>query len=157
MGYLRSCRNCTRSYIGVYLMKKAKDSTLTKKLDDAFREYVWRVKPRTNCFICHAEAGRFSPKTNPQGLQVCHFISRSVYALRWDIENVELGCSRCNRVNESNTLPHTQAILREYGADHVDRLHTKWQVSKQRAKTFSRAEKLEMLEKFEKEMKGKHV
>jgi len=61
-------------------------------------------------------------------------------------------CSSCNRIHEENILPHTQAMLQAYGAERVDGLNVRWQVSKQKAKSFSRAEKLEMIEQFEKEL-----
>lgn len=129
-------------------MKKPSDKSLTNKLDDAFRKAMRRVKPRTTCFVCGREVGYFAPKTEPYGLQVGHFISRSVFPLRWDFENCEFVCSSCNKNHENNILPHTQAILRNYGAELVDTLNTRWQVSKQKAKSFSRAEKLELLEKL---------
>ena len=130
-------------------MKKKSDKSLSNQLDKVFRQAMRVKKPRTNCFVCHREADYFAPKTNPYGLQVGHFISRSVYPLRWDFDNCDFVCSSCNYNHENNTLPHTQAILLEYGAEHVDLLNTKWQTSKQRAKSFTRAEKLELIEKLE--------
>lgn len=127
-------------------MKKLSDKTLTNKLDNAFRELLQKRTKAKRCFVCGLQTDWFNPKTNPHGLQVGHFISRKVYALRWDFDNCFPQCSACNKRHEYNTLPFTQAILREYGADHVDRLHTRWQLSKQKAKTFNRAEKLELLE-----------
>lgn len=133
-------------------MKRKSDKSLTNKLDDLFRKVMRLKKPRTNCFVCHREVGYFAPKTEPYGLQVGHFISRSVYPLRWDLENCDFVCSVCNRIHEENILPHTYAIIREYGEELVDTLNVRWQLSKQKAKSFSRAEKLELIEQFEKEL-----
>ncbi len=131
------------------MKKKASDTTLTNKLDAVFRKAMRVKKPRTNCFVCHREADYFAPKTNPYGLQVGHFISRSVYPLRWDFDNCDFVCSSCNRIHEENILPHTQAMLMAYGPERVDELNVRWQVSKQKDKSFSRAEKLELIEKLE--------
>lgn len=73
-------------------MKRKSDKSLTNKLDDLFRKVMRLKKPRTNCFVCHREVGYFAPKTEPYGLQVGHFISRSVYPLRWDLENCDFVC-----------------------------------------------------------------
>ena len=131
-------------------MKRPKDKSLTNKLDAAFRKAMRAKKPRTNCFVCKREVGYFSPKTEPYGLQVGHFISRSVFALRWDFLNCDFVCSSCNRIHEDNILPHTHAMIQAYGPERVDLLNTIWATSKQKAKSFSRAEKLELLEKLEK-------
>lgn len=135
-------------------MKRKSDKSLTNKLDDLFRKLMRLKKPRTDCFVCHRQVGYFSSKTEPYGLQVGHFVSRSVFALRWDLENCEYICSGCNKIHEQNILPHTYAIVKEYGEEFVDRLNVKWQLSKQKDKTFSRAEKLEMIEKFEAELEA---
>lgn len=133
--------------------KRASDKSLTNKLDALFRTLMWLKKPRTNCFVCHREAGRFKPKTNPYGLQVGHFIGRTVFPLRWDFRNCDMVCSSCNRIHEENILPHTHAMLMAHGSERVDLLNSIWATSKQKAKSFSRAEKLEMIEKFKEEIK----
>lgn len=133
-------------------MKRLSDKTLTNKLDAAFRKLLQKRTKEKRCFVCGRETDWFSPKTNPYGLQVGHFISRKVYALRWDFDNCFPQCSVCNKRHEYNTLPFTQAVVSKLGPEHVDRLHVRWQLSKQKAKTFSRAEKLALLEKLEAEI-----
>ena len=122
------------------------DKALTKKLDQAIRDILHLKTKRLRCFVCGRETDWFNPKTNPYGLQVGHYISRSVFALRWDLENCEPVCSSCNRIHEENILPHTQALLLAYGPERVDTLNTKWRLSKQKAKSFTRGEKRELLE-----------
>jgi len=131
-------------------IKRLTDKQLTKKLDDAIRDILHTKTKELKCFVCGREIDWFHPKTNPYGLQVGHYISRSVFALRWDLDNCEPVCSTCNRNHENNTLPHTEAILRVYGRQRIDSLVNRWHASKQKDKSFTRAEKMELLDQLRK-------
>ncbi len=133
--------------------KKKTDKKLTQELDQIVRD-IFKLKYKNpKCFVCHKQTGWFNPKSNPYGLQVGHYVSRSVFALRWDFDNLEPQCSSCNYIHENNTLPFTNALLKAYGEDKVSTLHTKWQLSRMKAKTFNRSEKIELLEKLQKELR----
>jgi 5-methylcytosine-specific restriction endonuclease McrA len=132
-------------------IKRISDKQLTNKLDDVFRNIMRAKQLRKGhfrCFVCGMDAHQFSNHKEP-GLQVGHFISRSVRPLRWDFDNCEMVCSSCNIIHENNTLPHTVAILREYGEERVQSLNTTWQLSRQVGKSFTRTQKLERLEELE--------
>lgn len=122
------------------------DKALTKKLDKAVTELLHKITTKKECFVCHRQSDWFHPKDNPYGLQTGHYISRSVYLLRWDMKNIEAVCSSCNRTHEENTLPHTKAILDKYGVQRIEYLNQRWQEGKQKAKSFTRSEKIELLE-----------
>lgn len=138
--------------------KRPSDLKLTTKLDNVVRDILHAQTKELKCFVCGRETDWFSPKTNPYGLQVGHFISRSVFPLRWDLKNCEPVCSSCNYVHENNTLPHMMAIMKTYGMPRLDYLNEKFLASKQKAKSFTRGEKLELLEQLEElltSLKGK--
>lgn len=135
-------------------MKKLSEKALTRKLDNVFREIMKSrqlQKGHFRCFVCKQDKGGFfHPKERPFGLQVIHFIGRTVFSLRWDFDNCEMGCSSCNRIHEENILPHTYAIIKEYGEERIDTLNTKYQAYKRVGKSMTKAQKLEKLEELEK-------
>lgn len=127
-------------------MKIISDKALTKKLDEKIREIIHQTKEQ-KCFVCSKRIGWFNPKNNPYGLQVGHYISRSIFSLRWDLKNCEPVCSSCNRIHEENTLPHTMAILNAYGQERIEYLNNKWKESRMNGgKSFTRSQKIELLE-----------
>jgi hypothetical protein len=128
-------------------MKRPSDKTLTNKLDQLIRDILKATyQEPVECFICKKKYPWFHPRKNPYGIQVGHYISRTVFALRWDLKNVFPSCSSCNRIHEENTLPYTKAILDTFGQERINYLNDKWQASKKKAKTFTRGEKLELAE-----------
>jgi hypothetical protein len=133
-------------------MKKYTDKQLTKKLDEVVRELLHIKTTTKKCFVCNRYTDWFHPKTNPHGLQVGHYVSRSVFALRWDLLNCEPVCSGCNRIHEENTLPHTMALVKAYGKERLDYLNEKFMASKLKTKTFTYGEKLELYEKLQEEL-----
>lgn len=94
---------------------------LIKKLDDVFQMCI-RYRDRFTCITCSKKF----PVGERQQLHAGHYISRGVYATRWDEENVNAECAGCNLkqsladVEVINT--YTKALKLKYGDDVVDRL-----------------------------------
>lgn len=127
-------------------MKRISDRGITKKLDDVVRQILHQRVKTKKCFVCNRYTDWMS-KENPGGLQVGHYISRSVFAVRWDLLNCEPVCSECNKRHENNILPHTMAILNTYGQERIEYLNSKFEEWKKNGgKTFTRSQKLELLE-----------
>lgn len=95
---------------------------LTKALDEVVRQILHKKYPHPTCFVCGKKIDWFHPRNNPYGMQVGHYISRSVYYLRWDFKNLETQCSQCNYKHENNTLPFTDKIIEHYGLERFNYL-----------------------------------
>lgn len=94
---------------------------LVQALDDRVREILKREKD--TCVCCGKSGiGWFHPKDNPYGLQVGHYVSRTVYALRWDLRNVHPQCSGCNYQHNNDPVPYTRFMLDKYGKEILDEL-----------------------------------
>lgn len=94
---------------------------LVKKLDDVFQMCI-RYRDDFTCITC----GKKFPRGERTQCHAGHFISRGVYATRWDEENVNCQCAGCNL---KQSLADTETITRyakelelKYGAGTVDRL-----------------------------------
>jgi len=73
-------------------MRKPSRKNLVVKLDKVFSEYVRRryaVNDIAECVTC-------GKKDHWKNLQAGHFISRKHYATRWNEENVQVQCVKCN-------------------------------------------------------------
>lgn len=64
---------------------------LVKKLDDVFQMFI-RYRDDFTCITC----GKKYPRGERTQLHAGHFVSRGVYATRWDEENVNAQCAGCN-------------------------------------------------------------
>lgn len=64
---------------------------LVKKLDDVFQTVI-RYRDDFTCITC----GRKFPRGERTQLHAGHFVSRGVFATRWDEENVNAQCAGCN-------------------------------------------------------------
>jgi len=94
---------------------------LVKQLDHVIRDILKQGEDR--CVCCGKSGlGWFHPKDNPYGLQVGHYVSRTVYALRWDLKNVHPQCSGCNYQHNNNPIPYTRFMLDHYGKEILDQL-----------------------------------
>lgn len=94
---------------------------LVKQLDNLIREILKRGEDK--CVCCGKSGiGWFHPKDNPYGLQVGHYVSRTVYALRWDLRNVHPQCSGCNITHNGDPIPYTRFMLDTYGKEVLDEL-----------------------------------
>ena len=73
-------------------MRKPSRKNLVTKLDKVFSEYIRRryaVNDIAECVTC-------GKKDHWKNLQAGHFISRKHYATRWNEENVQVQCVKCN-------------------------------------------------------------
>lgn len=73
-------------------MRKTSRKSLVTKLDKVFSEYIRRryaVNDIAECVTC-------GKKDHWKNLQAGHFISRKHYATRWNEENVQVQCVKCN-------------------------------------------------------------
>ena len=98
--------------------------TLVKKLDDVFQKCI-RYRDNFTCITC----GRKFPKGETSALHAGHFISRGIFATRWDEENVNAQCAGCNlkqSVADVEVIHRYEAALKmKYGADVIERLFQK--------------------------------
>lgn len=97
---------------------------LVKKLDDLFQMCI-RYRDDFTCITC----GRKFPRGERKELHAGHFISRGIYATRWDEENVAAECAACNL---KQSLPDVEIIHKfeqqlkaRYGDDVIERLFEK--------------------------------
>ena len=97
---------------------------LVKKLDDAFQMYI-RYRDNFKCITCETQY----PYGERTKLHAGHFVSRGIYATRWDEENVNAQCAGCN-LKQSNTdveviHKYEVALEAKFGKGTVDRLLAK--------------------------------
>lgn len=98
--------------------------SLVKKLDKALWDLLKEAEPF--CVTCNKtidSGAKFAPG---------HYITRGVYALRWDLNNVHTQCWGCNFKHEYDPLPYTLYLQKRYGPEIFDyfndkrRVHTKF-------------------------------
>ena len=99
--------------------KKRKTTTersqLIKKLDNEIRRIL---KKEVECFTCGSlreEIGSYGVDGNRYGLQVGHYVSRKVYALRWNLKNCQSQCTYCNGRHRFDQLDYTEAMALKHG------------------------------------------
>lgn len=94
---------------------------LVKKLDDVF-QMVIRYRDNFTCITC----GRKFPRGERKECHAGHFISRGVYATRWDEENVNCQCAGCNLKQSLADVEviheYEKKLKQKYGDNVVDRL-----------------------------------
>ena len=97
---------------------------LVKKLDDVFQMYI-RYRDNFKCITC----GTQHPWGERTKLHAGHFISRGIYATRWDEQNVNAQCGGCNL---KQSLPDVEiihnyevALEAKFGKGTIDRLLAK--------------------------------
>ena len=116
--------------------------SLIKKADRVFSLYL-RKKAKKNpyCFICH------KPLKYEQ--MVClHFISRRFLSVRWNEDNVHVGCIKCNTpdIDQPEVLRKYASIL---GEDTVNHLNS---IKNNKVYDFEIKEIYEKYKKLEKEL-----
>lgn len=127
--------------------KKLSGAKLTNALDSTVRDILHARYPNPTCFVCGKNKGWFHPKKNPKGCQVGHYVSRRVYQLRWDLQNLECQCAPCNYTHQFNTLPYTNRIIEVYGSERITRLNALYITCKtKKMSTIEKRKKLELLE-----------
>ena len=70
------------------------------------------------CYTCDSVDHR-------KKMQCGHYITRSVYGLRWSLDNVRVQCYRCNVALSGNYIEYTLRMIAEVGMDQVERLRAK--------------------------------
>lgn len=97
---------------------------LVKKLDDVFQTAI-RYRDNFTCITC----GRKFPYGEKTQLHAGHFISRGIYATRWDEENVNAQCAVCNLKQsfaDVEVIHRYEAALKlKYGDGVIERLFQK--------------------------------
>ena len=88
---------------------------LIARLDKAFGEYV-KLCGNYRCQIAP------HPPRCTDVMQPNHLITRSVYGLRWDEDNVHGQCRKCNRFLHGNLLGYREGLLKKIGAKRLERL-----------------------------------
>ncbi len=83
-----------------------------KALDKCVWEIVKSLEP--TCVVCGTR----------ENLTPGHYVTRSVYALRWDLRNVHTQCWGCNMRHEHDPLPYTRAMIRIHGAGIFDEIES---------------------------------
>lgn len=106
------------------MTKKTEKQKLIDKLDYVFQMCI-RYRDDFTCITC----GKKFPRGERTQLHAGHFISRGVYATRWDEENVAAECASCNL---KQSFPDVEIIHKfeqqlklRYGDDVIDRLFEK--------------------------------
>jgi hypothetical protein len=94
---------------------------LVKKLDDVFQMYV-RYRDDFTCCTC----GRKFTRGERTQLHAGHYISRGVYATRWNEKNVNAQCAGCNLKQSLADVEviHTYEVFlkTKYGDNVIDEL-----------------------------------
>lgn len=94
---------------------------LIKKLDDVFQTVI-RYRDNFTCITC----GRKFPRGERAQLHAGHFVSRKIYATRWDEENIAAQCAGCNLKQSLGDVEiihkFEQQLKARYGEDVVEDL-----------------------------------
>jgi len=110
---------------------------LTTALDDVVRQILHKKYPWPTCFVCDSplERGWFHPQKNPKGCQVGHYVSRTIFQLRWDLNNVWPQGSPCNRIHVTNTIPFTARVIEKHGEARIEYLNERFKEYKGKSMT----------------------
>lgn len=117
----RKCNTCKAKSRRVKRQSSTNRKKIVRELDNIIRE-ILKKEDEVCCCCGKKNLGWFHPKDNPYGLQVGHYVSRKVYALRWDLRNVAPQCSGCNYQHNNDPVPYTRYMLDKYGKEVLDEL-----------------------------------
>ena len=95
------------------LFQKKSIPKLVKELDRVFS--LWIRNREQKCFTCGSD----------KNLQCGHYISRRIYALRWDEQNCQTQCLRCNVLMHGNMPTFALKLQQKYGKDILEKLDQK--------------------------------
>jgi len=95
-------------------VKKPTRKKIILELDEIIRRIV-RFRD-THCCSCG--------KNLEEGAQVSHYVTRRVYALRWNLNNCHMSCPGCNMRHNYDPIPYTLFMIRTYGKEKLDELAT---------------------------------
>lgn len=100
-------------------MKNSKLSTLEKKLDTIFSQFI-RLRDSRDGFVKCVSCPNI---IHWKEAHCCHFVRRSKRATRWDETNCYAGCNYCNTYNEGMHYYHlAKHINRIHGEGYTDKL-----------------------------------
>ncbi len=97
-------------------MKAPKLSTIKKKADKVFSEYIRRKYANTHGDVKCVTCGQWHPIAE---MDAGHYISRNHMATRYDERNVFPQCHRCNRFNGGNIPTYSLFLLDRFGLSVV--------------------------------------
>lgn len=127
------------------MARKPKRSTLIKKADTVFSQYIRQRYANNNgiaeCFTC-------GKKDHWKNLQCGHFMSRKHYSTRWDETNCQVQCAGCNVFRYGEQYKFGRNLDIELGVGTADSLETK---SRQIMK-YSNVEILELINHYKKKV-----
>ncbi len=92
---------------------------LVKKLDQVFSLYI-RLRDKGVCFTC-------GKKDEIKKMQCGHYESRSHYNTRWDCQNANSQCLRCNIFLKGNYPIYSINLEKKYGLGILEDLHLRAQ------------------------------
>jgi hypothetical protein len=121
--------------------KKVKRSTVVKRLDAIFSQYIRKKNSehgRATCFTC----GKVDEWKN---LQCGHFQSRRHYSTRWDETNCQVQCAGCNVFKYGEQYKFGVFLNSKFGESTASKLHTK----AQKQVKYETYELIEMIEKYQ--------
>ena len=95
-------------------MKTPSVSTLKKRLDRIFSEYIRRRDARTNPngYVSCCSCGQVA---HWKQMDAGHYISRKHNTTRYHPKNVHAQCRQCNRYDEGNKSGYSLFLTRAYG------------------------------------------
>jgi len=97
-------------------MKKKKSLIRLKKdLDYVFSRYI-RQRDNHVCFTCDKQL-------EPEQSQCGHFVSRSYHKVRWNEENCNCQCMRCNVFLKGNYSEYAERLQKKYGMGIINKLN----------------------------------
>lgn len=127
------------------MARKPKRSTLVKKADTIFSQYIRRRYAThsgiAECFTC-------GKKDHWKSLQCGHFMSRKHYSTRWDETNCQVQCAGCNVFRYGEQYKFGRNLDIELGTGTANALETK---SRQILK-YSNVEILELINHYKKKV-----
>ena len=97
-------------------MKKATVSSLKKKLDKTFSEYI-RLRDNYTCFTC-------GKRMEKQFSQNGHFVPRQFNSTRYDERNNNCQCYACNMLYNGQPDIYALNLEKKYGRGIVKKLNT---------------------------------
>jgi len=99
--------------------KKPSRSSLVKRLDSEFSKYIrqrFAVRGKARCFTC----GKIDHWKN---LQCGHFQSRKHYSTRWNPQNCQVQCVKCNIFRQGEQFIFGKELDKKYGIGTAKELH----------------------------------
>ncbi len=126
--------------------KKPKVSTVKKRLDNIFNEYIRRrdIRGSGECAIC-CSCGKIDEWKN---MDAGHFVPCQHNATRYDERNVNIQCRKCNRYDEGNSAGYAVFLIKKYGADIIEELDALGHTTKQ----FKVSELLELEQEYKQKL-----